>query len=452
VRETLAARIWPVPLIAIAVSVALGITVPILDAAIDKSLNPAWQSIIFNGGTDSARAVLSAIAGSLITATSLTFSLTVVALQLASSQASPRVLRMFAKDPMVHATLAVFLGTFAFSLTVLRTVDDSGVDGTGSVPRIAVTFASVATLTSVVMLTLFLSHLAAQLRIETMMRNVHKETRETIALVAETSGDGADAIAPELLDRPRFAALAVHSGFISSIDRSRLIDLAAQHDLVIQELPTVGSSAVKGTPLAWWWRRDPLTHAVQGDDAEDDIGRQIASAYGLTYERTTSQDIGFGIRQLVDIAVRALSPGVNDPTTAVHALSHLSALLCDLTTLPAQPLAVPDDAGVIRLLQRTHDFDSLLELALQQPRRYGAGDPAVAERLYALLREVAYVTNVAEHRELIADQLARLDASVALAPYDDTERAHFAGCSASASAALRGDWHVDAGLPPTNVR
>jgi uncharacterized membrane protein len=267
-----------------------------VDAAIDKSLDPVWQSIIFNGGTDSARAVLSAIAGSLITATSLTFSLTVVALQLASSQASPRVLRMFAKDPMVHATLAVFLGTFAFALTVLRTVDDSGADGTGSVPRIAVTVASVATLTSVVMLTLFLSHLAAQLRIETMMRNVHKETRETILLVAETAGDGADSIAPELLDRPRFAARAIHSGFISSIDRSRLIDVAAHHDLVIQELPTVGSSAVKGTPLAWWWRRDPLAHAAQGDNSEDDIGRQVASAFGLTYERTTSQDIGFGIR------------------------------------------------------------------------------------------------------------------------------------------------------------
>jgi uncharacterized membrane protein len=411
-----------------------------VDAAIDKSLDPVWQSIIFNGGTDSARAVLSAIAGSLITATSLTFSLTVVALQLASSQASPRVLRMFAKDPMVHATLAVFLGTFAFALTVLRTVDDSGADGTGSVPRIAVTVASVATLTSVVMLTLFLSHLAAQLRIETMMRNVHKETRETILLVAETAGDGADSIAPELLDRPRFAARAIHSGFISSIDRSRLIDVAAHHDLVIQELPTVGSSAVKGTPLAWWWRRDPLAHAAQGDNSEDDIGRQVASAFGLTYERTTSQDIGFGIRQLVDIAVRALSPGVNDPTTAVHALSHLSALLCDLVKMPVQPVAIADDAGVVRLLQRTHDFGSLLEVAVQQPRRYGATDPRVAERLYAMLQEVAYVATEPPHRELIAAQIARLDATIATVAYDHDEQLHFAECSAHASAALAGDW------------
>jgi uncharacterized membrane protein len=440
VREALAARIWPVPLIAIAASVILGIAVPLLDTAIDTSLSPGWESIIFNGGTDSARAVLSAIAGSLITATSLTFSLTVVALQLASSQASPRVLRMFAKDPMVHATLAVFLGTFAFALTVLRTVEDSGADTSASVPRIAVTIASIATLASVIMLTLFLSHLAAQLRIETMMRNVHKETSETIALVSETAGEGADSIDPELLERPRSAAVSLRSGFISSIDRARLIDLASEHDLVIQELPTVGSSVVKGAPLAWWWRRDPLVHAVPGDDEDDVVGRRIAGAYGLTYERTTSQDIGFGLRQLVDIAVRALSPGVNDPTTAVHAVSHLSALLCDLTRFVDQPLAISDDDGIVRLLQRTHEFGSLLELAVQQPRRYGAGDPRVAERLYAMLQEVAYVTDSPEHRTHIATQLTRLDASVSAVNYDDTERAFFARCSARATAALRGEW------------
>jgi uncharacterized membrane protein len=439
-REALAAQVWPVPVIAIAVSVILGVALPVLDAAIDKSLNPAFGSFLFDGGTDSARAVLSAIAGSLITATSLTFSLTVVALQLASSQASPRILRMFAKDPMVHSTLAVFLGTFAFALTVLRTVEDAGTETASSVPRIAVTVASLATLASVVMLTLFLAHLATQLRIETMMRNVHKETSATIALVAKTTGEEADTVAPELLDRPRFPAPSVRSGFISSINRSHLVDLATQHDLVIHELPTVGSSVVKGVPLAWWWRRDPLAHSVIGSDEDAEIELGIAAAYGLTYERTASQDIGFGIRQLADIAVRALSPGVNDPTSAVHALSHISALLCDLTRLPSQPNAMSDDAGVVRLLPRTHDFESLLEVALQQPRRYGAADPGVAERLYGVLQEVAYVTKDPAHRALIAAQLTRLDASVNAANYDDVEQKRFAASAQRATAALSGEW------------
>jgi uncharacterized membrane protein len=242
------------------------------------------------------------------------------------------------------------------------------------------------------------------------------------------------------LDRPRFPAPSVRSGFISSINRSHLVDLATQHDLVIHELPTVGSSVVKGVPLAWWWRRDPLAHSVIGSDEDAEIELGIAAAYGLTYERTASQDIGFGIRQLVDIAVRALSPGVNDPTSAVHALSHISALLCDLTRLPDQPNAISDDAGVVRLLPRTHDFASLLEVALQQPRRYGAADPGVAERLYGVLQEVAYVTKDPAHRALIAAQLTRLDASVNAANYDDVEQKRFAAFAQRATAALNGEW------------
>jgi uncharacterized membrane protein len=439
-REALATQVWPVPVIAIALAVGLGVLMPIVDAAVDSALNPSWSSLIFDGGTDSARAVLTAIAGSLITATSLTFSLTVVALQLASSQASPRILRMFAKDPMVHATLAVFLGTFAFALTVLRTVKDSGVDTESSVPRIAVTIASLATLASVVMLTLFLAHLATQLRIETMMRNVHAETKATIALVAATAGDGLDAVADGLLDRPRFDAIATRSGFISAVDRGRLFDLACERDLVIEELHTVGSSVVHGVPIARWWFRDPLIHPVSGEGDEGEIGASIAAAYTLTYERTASQDIGFGLRQLGDIAARALSPGVNDPTTAVHALSHLSALLVDLVRLPPQPHAVTDANETVRLLQQTHDFESLLNLAVQQPRRYGAGDPTVAERLYGLLQEVGFVAETPPQRELIAAQVARLDASVAAAPYDSAERERFAQCSAHCAAALRGEW------------
>jgi uncharacterized membrane protein len=439
-REALATQVWPVPVIAIAFAVGLGILLPIIDAAVDAKLNPSWSSLIFDGGTDSARAVLTAISGSLITATSLTFSLTVVALQLASSQASPRILRMFAKDPMVHATLAVFLGTFAFALTVLRTVKDSGVDTESSVPRIAVTVASLATLASVVMLTLFLAHLATQLRIETMMRNVHAETKATIDLVAATAGEGLDDVAAEVLERPHFAAIAHRSGFISAVDRGRLLDLAGERDLVIEELHTVGSSVVRGTPIAWWWFRDPLTHPTEGEDAGSAIGDSIASAYSLTYERTASQDIGFGLRQLVDIAARALSPGVNDPTTAVHALSHLSALLCDLVRLPPQPRAVTDAEGVVRLLQQTHDIESLLELAVQQPRHFGAGDATVAERLYGLLREVGFVSSTAVQRELVAAQVVRLDASVAAAAYDATERERFAQLSARCAAALRGEW------------
>ena len=185
ISDAVASRLWPVPLIAVIGAVLIGLALPELDRSVDASLADTVTAFIFSGGTDAARAVLSAIAGSLITATSLTFSLTVVALQLASSQASPRLLRMFASDPMVQGTLAVFLGTFAYALTVLRTVENATDEADAFVPRIAVTVASVLTLVSVVVLTFFLAHLARQLRVETMMRDVHREAAHTIALLAD---------------------------------------------------------------------------------------------------------------------------------------------------------------------------------------------------------------------------------------------------------------------------
>ncbi len=431
-REALASELWPVPTVAIAGAVALGILLPILDRAVDQSLPPGLNAVLFSGGTDSARAVLSAIAGSLITATSLTFSLTVVALQLASSQASPRLLRMFAADRMVHATLAVFLGTFAYSLTVLRSVADA--EDSPFVPRIAVTVASLLTFASIIMLTVFLAHLARQLRVETMMRDVHDETLRTIELIESTAMAGVDP-APSV-PSSAYTTLVASSGFVTVIDRSALVGLAHDEDIVIAQLHAVGVSVIQGTPLARWWdRRAPERHDENPAQRRARIDGLIAEAHLTDYERTPSQDLGFGLRQLVDIAVKALSPGVNDPTTAVHALSHISAILRSTAALPLEPAALTDEDGIPRVIQRRQDYDDLVEVALAQPRRYGAGDPEVAARLYGVLAEIAYGSAPAHHRT-VRTQCRRLDASVRAATYDRVERAHLRALSDDVRRAL----------------
>lgn len=430
-REAIASRLWPIPLAAVIVGVGLGIAVPEIDRAVDQSLPASITAVLFSGGTEAARAVLSAIAGSLITATSLTFSLTVIALQLASSQASPRLLRMFASDGMVHATLAVFLGTFAYSLAVLRTVADTG--GEPFVPRIAVTVASLLTLASVIMLTVFLAHLARQLRVETMMRDVHEETQRSMRLATDTPRAATVGIplAPvtgaEVVGAPR-------SGFITGIEREMIVELAAEHDVVVRELLTVGTSVIAGSALFEWWWRSP-EGAQDRSDAER-IADRIADTIRIGYERTPTQDIGFGLRQLVDIAVRALSPGVNDPTTAVHALDHVSAILADFDRMPPEPPLLTDDHGEPRLVLHPVQFDELLDLAMTQPRRYGASDPDVAARLYRMLEELGDRVQRPERRVAVARQLERLEASVADADYDDTEREQFARASAGVRTAL----------------
>lgn len=435
-RERLAARLWPAPVAAVLAAVLLGLALPVLDAVVDEHLPPWLADTLFSGGSDAARAVLSAIAGSLVAATTLTFSLTVVALQLASSQASPRVLRMFTRDRVVHRTLAIFLGTFAFALTVLRSVHDATDLDSGAVPRIAVTLAFLLTLASILTLVFFLAHLARQLRIETVLRDVHDETSGTIMLLAdaEQSGDA------EPLERPARARVvrATTSGFLTSSDRDRLLGLGVERDVVIEEARAIGGNVVEGTPLAFWWPADP--QRVPEDDAVAEIERSIGAAFGIAYERTPTQDLGFGLRQLADIAVRAVSPGVNDPTTAVHAIGHISAVLGDIARLPEQSATLRDDAGTARVVVCTHEFADLVEIGIGQTRRYGAGDPDVVARLYGLLREVGYVVRREADRDVVASQRARLDATVATTSYDDVERARFAEQSVAVGAALEGRW------------
>ncbi|WP_341953142.1 DUF2254 domain-containing protein [Salinibacterium sp. TMP30] len=432
-REAASAELWPLPTLFIIIAVVLGIVLPFIDRAVDSSLSPVFKSVLFAGGPDSARAVLSAVAGSLITATSLTFSLTVVALQLASSQASPRVLRTFLKNRTVQWTLAVFVGTFAYALTVLRTIEDGSVSVDPIVPRFAVTLASLLTLASVVMLVLFLAHLARQLRIEITIRQIFVETSSTITSVKSTMAEGYIKL-PDWPPASRIElSLATRSGFIRSIDRSRLLAVAIDYDLVVSEVETIGNHVVSKTPVIRWWPRDPLEHV--DDEARENINPALSQAIDLAFERTAGQDIGFGIRQLVDIAAKALSPGVNDPTTAVHTLGHLSAILGSIAELPIQSTGLTDDNDRVRVIINPHSFTDLLDVAMTQPRRYGASDPGVVERLFRLLQEVGYRAQRPEQTEAVLQQIERLEASVAAENYDYVERERFAKLADAARAA-----------------
>ena len=178
--DSLRTQLWPLPLLAVALAVVLGTTLPALDSTVDGELPESATALLFSGGPEAARSVLQAISGSLITVTSLTFSLTVVTLQLASSQFSPRLLRTFSSDRFVHATLALFLAAFAFALTVLRSVRDEGTGKTAFVPEISVTVAFILAMASVIGLVLFLAHLTREIRVETMLRRVNLETQQSI--------------------------------------------------------------------------------------------------------------------------------------------------------------------------------------------------------------------------------------------------------------------------------
>lgn len=216
VSDAVRTQLWPLPTFAVLIAVLLGIGLPELDRRIDADLTESVTVYLFGGGASAARTVLDAIASSLITVTALTFSLTVVTLQLASSQFSPRLLRTFSRDRFVHVTLALFLATFTYALTVLRTVRDPTEAQSLFVPQISVTVAFLLALASVVALVLFLAHLVREIRVETMLHNVHRAASSTMCRVLPQR-DGGDPGGPAPLPVPPESATALpaaESGFL----------------------------------------------------------------------------------------------------------------------------------------------------------------------------------------------------------------------------------------------
>ncbi|MGW8062577.1 DUF2254 domain-containing protein [Streptomyces ziwulingensis] len=425
-RDTLRAQLWPLPTLGVVLAVVAGVGLPRMDERFQHDIPPWLSDYLFGGNADAARSVLEAIAGSLVTVTALTFSLTVLTLQLASSQFSPRLLRTFTADRYVQTTLALFLATFTYALTVLRTVR-TGEDGRGGfVPQVSVTVALLLTLAGVLGLVLFLSHLAREIRVETMMSSVHSAADRTIQrlLPHEEDPPRGDPTAgihrSGLLEPPPNAVTltAGTSGFLTSVDEEALLDAAVKADAVLLIDRDPGSSLVTGTPMGAAW---PRTNEPFAPGTRARLTEAAAKAVTTGSERTDHQDVAFGLRQLTDIAAKALSPGVNDPTTAVHALSHSSALLCELTRRHLGPRLLLDDDQQVRVVLRRPNLEELLDLAVAQPMRYGAAEPAVLGRVAMLLRELAW-TGTPAHLPPVHSVLTRLRATIDAQDFHPAER------------------------------
>lgn len=434
-RESLRTQLWPTPVAGILLALVAGIALPLLDERWDEHLPPAVANLVFGGGAGAARTVLDAMASSLITVTSLTFSLTVVTLQLAASQFSPRLLRTFAQDRFVHVTLAMFLATFTYALTVLRTVRSadetaSGVAVAEVVPQISITVAFLLTIASVVCLVLFLAHLAQEIRVERVLATVQADALATAENLYPHDGTvGVPARSAPEPPPTAAAVLAPASGFLCGVDEAALLAIATEVDVVVSIDRLPGASVVQGTPLGRIWNRPE-----QADDGPNDhrptsaaaraVADVLAAAVAVGHEPTQAQDLAFGLRQMTDVANKALSPGINDPTTAVHALGHAAAFLCAIAPRDLGDQVAHDAHGRLRVVVRRPDFAALLDLALTQPRRYAAADPVVLGRIAQLLHEVAFSSDRSAVHGAVRGQLHRLRETIAAQDFDTVERGH----------------------------
>jgi uncharacterized membrane protein len=337
----------------------------------------------FGGGPAAARDVLAAMAGSFVTVAGLTFSLTIVVLQLASSQYSPRILRGFLADRITQLTAGAFIGVFAYSLVVLRSVRS---EPNAFVPSLGVSVAIVLALAALAVLFAFMDHVAKLIQVSNLAARLGAETCAELARTSTGHDPSDDAEAERRVRswRARGPALPVHvsrAGYLRSIDVGTITGRLADTQARIALLARPGDLAVPDEPVAevWW---EPGTGA-------DAVTAAVLRAVHVADERDLRDDPGFGVRQLADIAIRALSPGINDPTTAVTCVGYMRAALVEDATLPPPRRVVEQDGVEVVLAPRALDRDAaaLVEVAYHAKR-----DPRTAT---AVERAVAAVTDAA---------------------------------------------------------
>ena len=369
VAEYLRTSLWVVPAFGVAAAVAAALGVVAVDDATGAELG-------FGGSAETARSILSTIAAAMITFTGLVFSITIVALQLASGQFSPRVMRTFLRDTTSKIALATFVATFTFSLTVLRAVHVDAVPGISVSVAIVLVFASVAVFIH------YIDHTAHAIRAAAIIESVAEETRAALERLYPKEVPPA-LPEPELRDDATLVLSGRPPGVMTGYDSERMLALASEADAVVVLRAGVGDFVPEDAPLL----------DLHGADPER---CDVAACVSLGQERTMQQDVAFGIRQLADLATKALSPGINDPTTAVQAMDQIHDLLRKLAVRPMRPGRIADESGTVRIVSPTMEWDDFVSLAFDEIRIYGAGSLQVLRRLHGALEDLTDI--VADER------------------------------------------------------
>ncbi len=374
-RERARTSLWLVPAASVVLAVVIAKTLPTIEAIV-LGHGAAWY--LFPGQADSARELLSTIASSMMTFTGLVFSITILVLQLASSQFSPRVLRTFLEDRSTRVAMGTFIGTFAYAMALLPEVRNEGAEGGERVPALSVFIAFVLVLVSVAVFIRYIHAMAQSIR---AVHVVHRVARDAAASIERLYPEEA-ALEPEApYDLPTVAPTQIvrngtHAGVLAAVDEDGLFEIAMRTSSVIALVPRLGDFVVRGAPLFRIW-----ASARVDDEA-------LLEHLALEEERTPHQDPAFAFRQLVDVAERALSPGVNDPTTAVQALDRIHDLLTALANRRFPAESRVDEAGRLRLVLPRPGWDALVRLAFDEIRQYGKGSIQVLRRIRSALLDL----------------------------------------------------------------
>ena len=358
--------LWFVPVVCVLAGAALSFTTIWIDTAFDNELVPEWLT----GGPDAALAILSTVAASMVSLAALVLTITMVVVQLAMGQFSPRIVQTILRDKPSQIAIGLFVATFVHAMLALREVVFE--DG-GSVPGLAIVVAYLLVIISVVVLVLYVHHIGRSLRVSALIELVGTDTRQ---LLDEVYGERMD---PEPTDAD--VICSPKSGVITAIGRDDLVAHAQRSRCVLEMVPALGAFVPAGAPL----------FRVSGNrDALDDDA--ISECVLLGLERTLDEDVAYGMRMLVDMAERSLadSPFL-DPTTAVQAIDRLHDCLRQLARRVFPDGRYRDENGEVRLIVPVMDWDAFVNLAFDEIRLAGAQSPQVTRRLTDALDDLETV-------------------------------------------------------------
>lgn len=393
--EEIRTSFWFVPTLLFLAAVFLSFFALQIDIEFSGDIPPdAWW--IYGGGADGARSVLAAIAGSMITVTSVVFSITIVVLTLASGQFGSRLLRNFMRDTGNQVVLGTFLATFIYSLLILRRVRSTG--DFEFIPYLSVTLGVLMVFFSVAVLIYFIHHVSTNIQAETIINGVFHEITRTVDILFDEPGDDsleklpAEPEMPERFIHEPYLIKADESNYMLALEEKRLVEVAAEHDLFIRMIHRPGDFVIRGSAILKIWSSEPIKAIVK---------REISETLLMGVHRTITQDAEYGIHQLVEIAVRALSPSINDPYTAINCIDRLAAVMSQIAQKKFPSPYRYDDEGNFRLILNTTSFEGYLDASYHQIRQNAGENPAVLIRMLEALTRIAEQTFTREQNRAL---------------------------------------------------
>lgn len=403
---------WFVP--GLLVTAAVGLALLLIEAQgwLPPNTLTAWPGL-FGAGPEGSRGLLTAVAGSMITVAGVVFSITLVALSLTSSQYSPRVLRNFMRNRGNQAVLGVFVGIFAYCLVVLRTIRGPG-DDDPFVPSLAVLGGLLLAIVGTFVLVFFIHHISSSIQASRILATAFEET---LACARRSLPDDDPIHAEDEHDgrMPRepgdVVVRAERTGYLDGLDLAGLQRIATEHARVVHVGHELGAFVDAGVPLLTV--SGPLPERAMDD---------LCDAVSISPSRSLDQDVAFGVRQMVDVALKGLSPGINDTTTAEMAVDYLTAVLRFIAPRPIRARQRSDD-GELRVVLRVTTFPTLVRLAFDPIRRNAGGNAIVLARLLWAAGVLGHVALAPQRRAAVVDVVRSVRRSIGDTIADPTDRA-----------------------------